>query len=247
MVQPVLAARPARLLAAGDVLSGHPPARDLGGALRVADVVDHQDVADIPLHLGRDVGIVLVHVEAVHPDAAGAVMHDLLRAGRLRHVVNLEAAVVIAALGLRLDLADGVLGHAQLLRQLGAGRLAPERCGELRAHPRQLVGAPPDRGRVALVIDDHDVARDPRLVAVRGGVGERDGGDRARIGGIRHVEDRGAEIGAVGDVAHIGVTARDRHLAGAGEIEMAEPSHIAGERPVADCTHLAILSSAPKP
>jgi hypothetical protein len=183
----------------------------------------------------------------VHPDAAGAVVDDLLRAGRLRYVVNLEAAIVIAALGFRFDLHDGVLGHAQLLRQLGARGRPPQHIGELRPHPRQLVGAPPDGGRVALMIDDHDVARDPRLVAVRGGVGERDGRHRARIGGIGHVQDGGAQIGAVGDVAHIGKAARHRHLAGAGEIEMAEPAHIAGECPVVDCTHRMILSSAPKP
>jgi hypothetical protein len=41
-------------------------------------------------------------------------------------------------------------------------------------------------------------------------------------------------MGAVGDVAHIGETACDRYLAGTGEIEMAEPAHIAGERPVVD-------------
>ena len=35
------------------------------------NVVDHQDVADVARHLGRDVSVVLVHVEAVHADAAG--------------------------------------------------------------------------------------------------------------------------------------------------------------------------------
>src|SRR5262249_62062565 len=79
MMQPVLPARPAWRLAARDVLSQHPPAADFSGALRVGDVVDDQDVADVAGHFSRDVGVALIHVEAMHADAAGALMHNLAR------------------------------------------------------------------------------------------------------------------------------------------------------------------------
>ena len=79
MVQPMLPARPGRRLAARNVLPRHPPAPHFRRALGIGDVVDDQDVADIALHLGRDVGVALVHVEAVHTDAAGLVVHDLPR------------------------------------------------------------------------------------------------------------------------------------------------------------------------
>ena len=79
VMQPVLVALPRRPLAAGDVLARHPPARDFGWLVRLGDVVDHQDVADIALHLGRDVGVAVIHVEAVDADTAGLVMHDLAR------------------------------------------------------------------------------------------------------------------------------------------------------------------------
>ena len=91
----LLAARPGRLLAAGEVLARHPPARHFLGLRRVADVVDHQDVADVAFHLGRDVGVVLVHVEAVHAAAVGAVMRDQLRLAAVGDVVELEAAFSI--------------------------------------------------------------------------------------------------------------------------------------------------------
>ena len=47
---------------------------------------------------------------------------------------------------------------------------------------------------------------------------------------IGDVDDRGAELVLVRDVPDIGVAARDAHLAGAGEIEMAEAADVAGER-----------------
>ena len=105
MMQPMLAPGPGRRLAAGDVLPRQPPAGDFRGLRWIAHVVDDQDVADIARHLSRDVGVALVHVEAVHADAAGLMMHDLLRLRGLRHVPDLEAAHVVAALGLGLDLA----------------------------------------------------------------------------------------------------------------------------------------------
>src|SRR3954463_1519289 len=97
-MQPMLASDPCRLLAAGDVLPRHPPARHFPRPCGVGDVVDDQDVADIAFHLGRDVGVLLVHVEAVHAAAPGLHVRDELRLGSIRDVVDLEAAVVVAGL-----------------------------------------------------------------------------------------------------------------------------------------------------
>src|SRR5262245_6022551 len=80
------------------------------------------------------------------------------------------------------------------------------------------------------MIDDRDIPRDPHLVAVRGGIGERDGCHAARIGGIGDIEDGGAELPTIGQMAHIGVTALHGDLAGSNQIEMANPADIAGER-----------------
>src|SRR5262249_18900254 len=57
MVQAVAAARPAWRLAAGEVLPGHPPAPDLLRLLWVGEIVDDEDVANIAVHLGGDVGV----------------------------------------------------------------------------------------------------------------------------------------------------------------------------------------------
>src|SRR5215467_4142547 len=79
------------------------------------------------------------------------------------------------------------------------------------------------------MIDDHDIPRDPHLVAVRGGIGECDGRHAARLGGIGDIQDGGAELRTIGDMAHIGVTALHGDLAGSSQIEMANPADIAGE------------------
>ncbi len=207
---------------------GHPPARHLLRLRRIAHVVGDQDVADIALHLGRDVGVALVHIEAMHADAAGLVVRDLLRLRGVGDVVDLEAAGVIAALRLLLDLRDVGRLDAEPGRDLRMGRRAALGGGEFLHHARQLVGAAADRGRVALMIDDHDVADHARLVAVRGMVVERDGRDHARIGGIGNVDDRGAEVVLVRDVADIGMLARDAHLSRAGQVDMSEPADVTG-------------------
>jgi len=75
-VQPVALAGPARLFAGGDILPWHPPARDFPWVFRIAQIVDDQDVAEEALHLGGDVGVTLVHVEAMHADAAGQLVVD---------------------------------------------------------------------------------------------------------------------------------------------------------------------------
>src|SRR5580698_796322 len=57
MMAAVRRALPARLLAAGGPLSGHPPAADLARMRGIAEVEDHDDVAAIALHRGRDVSV----------------------------------------------------------------------------------------------------------------------------------------------------------------------------------------------
>ena len=74
------------------------------------------------------------------------------------------------------------------------------------------------------MIDDHHVADDARLVAVRGRIVEGDGRHQPGIGRIGDIDDAGAEAFLVGQVADIGVIAGDMNLSGAADIEMGEPS-----------------------
>ena len=101
------------------------------------------------------------------------------------------------------------------------------------------------------MIDDHDIPRDPHLVAVRGGIGKCDGRHAARLGGIGDIEDGGAELRTIGDMAHIGVRALHGDLAGSSQIEMANPPDIAGERActiscAAQCHVLSTSSTDPE-
>ena len=109
-------------------------------------------------------------------------------------------------------------------------RLACESRHKFCARGRKLLGAAPDRRHVALVIDDHYVADDTDLVAVRSRIVERDGRDHARIARIGDVDDRRAEQVLVRDVAHIGVVPGDRHLAGARHIQMREAADLVRQR-----------------
>ena len=90
----------------------------------------------------------------------------------------------------------------------------------LKPHARQFIGAPPDRSWIALVVDDHDIADDAHLVAVRIVVIERDGRNRARIARIGNIDDRRAEMILVGNMPHVGMMARHSHLARACEIDV---------------------------
>src|SRR5262249_53735179 len=204
---------------------------------RVAQIVDDEDVADVSFHLGRDVGVALVHVEAMHADSAGPVIADQLRLRRLGHVVDLETAVVIPALLERLEHRQVVLGHAHLRGDFLARGLALERLGQRAPRGRQLLGAAADLAHVALVVDDHDVARDAHLVAVRVVIVERDGGDDARLARIADIDDRGAEMMRIGNVPDIGMRAADRDLPRPGEIEMPQAADVAGEHLAFHCIH----------
>src|SRR4029077_7996740 len=98
----------------------------------------------------------------------------------------------------------------------------PEPCSQCRARGGKLLGAAADARHVALVIDDHHVAHDADLVAVRARIVERDRRDHARMTRIRNIDDGGAEPVLVRDVTHIGVMSRDGDLTGARHVEVRE-------------------------
>jgi len=75
---------------------------------------------------------------------------------------------------------------------------------------------------VLLDVDDHQIADDARLVAVRVGLVDRDLAQELRLARIRDVEDRGAEAVLVGDVADVGKPTFDSDLAGARQLEARE-------------------------
>ena len=110
MVQAMLGASRVRLGAARYVLSLHRPARDLHRLGRIADVIDHQDVADVTLHLSRNIGVILVHIEPVYALAVSFDKAHELGIGPILDVINAEAAVgivlearTVAALELGID------------------------------------------------------------------------------------------------------------------------------------------------
>ena len=159
-----------RRIAVGDVLVLHAPAPDFSRLRRIADVVDHQDVADIALHLGRDVGVVLVEIEAVHALAVGLVERDELRVGLVLHVVDAEAAfrifaqIALARLALGIDHHD-VADDARLVRMRPGMR-----AHDLRQHLRLArVGDVEDRRalRPVLMADEGGGALDHDLAAAR--------------------------------------------------------------------------------
>src|SRR5262245_63346603 len=165
----------------------------------------------------------------MHADAAGLVIADQLRPRGLGYVVDLEAAVVIATLLERFEHRQVVLGHAHLRGDFLARGLTVERFGQRGPRSRELLGAAADLAHVALVVDDHDVARHAHLVAVRVVIVERDGGDDAWLARIADIDDRGAEMMRIGNMPDIGMRAADRDLPRPGEIEMTQAADVAGE------------------
>src|SRR5215469_11495326 len=95
MMAAVRGALPARLLAAADPLSGHPPTANLARVRRVAEVEDHHDVAAIALHRGRDIGVASVEIEAMDAHAIGLPACNLARVRRLRHVIDAKPTAKI--------------------------------------------------------------------------------------------------------------------------------------------------------
>ncbi len=228
MVQAIALARPGRLLAAGDVLARQPPARDLTRIGRIGKVVDDEDIADEPLHLGGDVGVVLVHVEAVHADAAGLHIGQQLRIGRIGDVPHPEPAIGIAARMALAQIGEILLGNADRRGDLGIRRRPPERLRQLRGGAVELLALAVEMPAMTLDIGDHQIARHPHLVGVRVMIHRRDLRDDARIGGIADIDDGGAVRRR--HVADIGIAVLDDHLAAAGNVEMPDAADIAGER-----------------
>src|SRR3974390_3416674 len=142
MMQPMLPPRPARRLAALDVLAGQPPARNFVRLARIAKIVDDEDVSNIARHLGRDVGVSLVNIEAMDADATRLLVTDEPRPIGRGNIVDLEATVVIAALLELLERAQIILGHAHPLGDLFPRRLTMELLPERAPDRRQLIRAP---------------------------------------------------------------------------------------------------------
>src|SRR5262249_10268080 len=82
--------RPRWRLAARRPLPWHPPAPDLARLSGIGQVEDHHDVADVAVHLRRDVGVATVEGEAMHAGAATLPESDLARPARLGYVKDAE-------------------------------------------------------------------------------------------------------------------------------------------------------------
>src|ERR1043165_5671417 len=89
---------------AGRVLPGQPPAGDLFGPGRVAQVVDDEDIADIARHLGGDVGVALVYIEAVHPASTGFLKMNQPWLAAVGNIENPEPAAVVGLFRGRLEI-----------------------------------------------------------------------------------------------------------------------------------------------
>lgn len=82
------------------------------------------------------------------------------------------------------------------------------------------------------MIDDHQIAHHAHFVAMRGRIIERDARYDPWIFGIRNIDNRGAEVLLIGNMADIGVPARDGDLSRAGQIEMTQTPHVARQSAV---------------
>ena len=83
-----------------------------------------------------------------------------------------------------------------------------------------MLGATADLAHIAFVIDDHDVADDAHLMAMRFIILERDRADDAWLARIGDVDDRRPEMLRIRNVPDERMGAAHRNLAAAGEIEM---------------------------
>src|SRR5262249_41369183 len=88
MVKTVPPAGPGRRLAARDVLPRHPPPRNFLWFARIAQIVNGEDITDVSFHFGRDVAMPLIHIEAMHTDAASPLITNQLGLRRFGNVVN---------------------------------------------------------------------------------------------------------------------------------------------------------------
>ena len=224
MMEAVAIALPGRNFTSRDMLSRHPPARYFFGPCWMLQVVDHQDIADISLHLGGDIGVAFVHIEAMHPEPVRLHIRQQARLRRSRDVPDLEPALRV---GSRQELAcESDLGRldVQSRRDLGIfGRPAEfARQSRLR-RDEGLCGA----CRMALVlldVGDHEVADDPDFVRVRASVVERQFGDHARLRRVADVDHGGAVRRR--HVADESMVTGDVDLPATGDVEMPDPLHV---------------------
>ena len=79
---------------------------------------------------------------------------------------------------------------------------------------------------VLLAVHEHEIADHARLVAVRTRILEMDLRHHARPARVGHVQDRGAELRAVREVADVGVVALDADLSRPRQVEPPEPFHV---------------------
>src|SRR5262249_11377283 len=229
MMKAVPPARPGRHLAARDVLPRHPPPRNFLRFARIAQIVNDEDIPDVSFHFGRDVGMPLIHIEAMHADAAGPLITNQLRLRRFGDVVNLETAVRIATLLEFFQCRQIVLRDAHFGGDFASRRLARELLGQGPPRGWQLLAAAAGLAHIALVIDDHDVTHNAHLMAVRFVILERDRGDDARLTRIDDIDDGRSQMIRIGNVADKGMRTADRDLPAAGEIEMPQTADVAGK------------------
>src|SRR5262245_10654951 len=163
VVAAVLPPRPGRRLAAGGPLPRHPPAAHFLGPARIGQIEDQHDVADVAVHLGRDVGVAAIDGEAVPARAAATPARDRARTDPRRDVVDTEPARWIgrrglAAVGLAVHEHQAV-GRADLVRVRAGGHLDRRQLSRLRriadVHDRRAVRRFHVRHERHAPVDDH--------------------------------------------------------------------------------------------
>ena len=137
---------------------------------------------------------------------------------------------MIPALFVFLDLAQIVLRDAEPCGELLVRGLATELFGKRAARARQRIGAAPDPAHVALMIDHHDIAGHPHLMAVRLRIIDDDARDHDWFARIGDVNDRRTEMLRVGDVPHKSKAVADGDLARSRQIEVRDPADIVSKR-----------------
>ena len=150
----------------------------------------------------------------------GFVESDQFWLGLVRYVIQAEAAALVGIAFGFFHGGDVGDGDAQFYCEFSMVGIATQLGLQLRAQLGQFVGLAADGGHVAFAVDDHQVTDDARLVAVRVRIFDENLRDDARILRIGDVEDAGAELLLVRDVADGAVAAFNIHLAGARQIEM---------------------------
>ena len=99
MVEPHPMIDPERFFTCTDLLAGNPPARHFLRLQRVADVIVDQDIAVKTIHLGGDVGVMLIHIETMHPIPCRFLKNKFTRTAAVSDVVYPETAIAVIVPG----------------------------------------------------------------------------------------------------------------------------------------------------